>query len=1159
MPIVQGQISIISDDKNQGTSLTPTAKLYFQIDPAQLTNIQKATVYWETTNASIKVLKIERLTFDGQSTYALAPEISPIEIDVTNDSDSGYEVIFDPVYFTRLTLIATNINGVSINSNSQIVSNYKTQTVIDQIYDSTTDFSIQREQDSFNKVKGVVNLVFSESFNKALITSVQLLYRIETSEKWNVINLSYQPPNLIDNKTNGNLSGYSIFFNGIEVSVPSIGSAVYFKIKIAVLDKGDSFSKEKILFFDQLTPATDSNPSNTFVDLTVAQKLPASLRYEIKTTISEGYYQSENIKADGVLLDNPNSFSHAFLDTEQFKGRSYSQHVTNRRLTEYFEGFPYERSENYTTNIFDGYFYPACVSEILPCINIIQDSSGKTNSIILFWKIIDNFFDYSFFENSINIKTTKFEVSVEYYDSSTSLYKTIKAQSTIEEGNSKQYNTAENKFVLKVTRQDAVSAGNESLFDKISIVDNKTRNLRIAIKKHAVTCSNPVRSIDYSFDKLLLPPHWTHIVYDEFIDSSLKNESEEQLNIPLDHPVLRGIRLPDRGFKTFDVLNNFKFYAFESSGIKSNLSDLKIFYKLKSKASVFYLDPIRNGAILSIQLPEKPDDVFLIPPSVEVPSPNIDPNGKKAEAEVKLDQYGKISGIIINDPGYGYSIYNNATNQRIQSYSDLIPILKCSYKVLSSNRNITKAKLNPVNSSYSNLKASLVGGKLLSQIGQNDAVLNSDQQKILEDYKSRNNISDNSSDLAENIDEDSSVKPYLNTKNNSSSNTSIAELDPEWFSISSLYFEKNNSPFEQVSIYNENIDASVEEIDDSSAISSVTSSNNSSEVISPIIFNEGSIDQEKTGETFSLNNLPVYSDGSPGVTIVNSSAAPPSLTLLPLSLRPDGSPAYGTLPNMLPRSSSFFNRLATAINLLNEVRIILPTVWAVQETRFSNSYYKLYEGNDDFEIVSFSTDGRKFSQSQTYSYYAPSNSGLTASASRSVGKSDVRGSYLPSPDMQAGVYIVSVEDGGSVSFENKIHPWMLDTIKHLEKMGLNISNINNSFAIKSTNRYSCSSVPAQQENGVYFIACDSGGGNQYQKVVPNGTQIPYSNFDSQSQYIFIRAGSISESPSGTANALSIPNGRRGSFLVFCGGSCGSSTSTSLDFKYSNFYPKVAKL
>jgi len=1158
MPIAQGTIPIFQDGNDQGSTSDPVVKLLFKVDLSEASTLSEIFAYWEVSNAVKIELIVQRV--EKNITYGTYDNFGdPFIYDVTELSEQNYKVALDRTYSTKISVRATNSISTVVTSDPQIIYNSKNKSpAVGAIYNETSGFSIERESNSFNIVKGKIVLDKIQDFDFKLVTSIQLLYKNEIAPSWTPITLdigSSSVTEILDD--NKDVSGYSIIFNKIKINVPSIGSAIFFLVKTTATGLGDYFSKERFLFFDALGLEGVANPSGTVPDLTINQKQPAALRYEIKAKISETYKQAENITAvRGSTTEKiEHSFAHLFSDFDKFKGKTSDQEFIVNLFVggEYFTGFQYEATpKNSISNNYKGFVYPACVSEILPCINIIKDQSGLTTDVILFWKIVEDFYNYSLFNATASVLTTDLQVSVQYYDGS--VYRTILSATSLKLGNNENYNIDEDKFVLRLKRS-SVNQAYLNLFDKISNLDNKTANLKIQIEKHNVTCTTAYRSVEYSFDKMLLPPTWNYLVYDEFIGSTSRNAADNTISFNLDDYALRGIRLPDRGFKEFDKIEGMTYLAIDNQGSATITQTLKTLYKLTSESKAFYTDPIREGTITYIDLPVKPDEVFLIAPKVQLPDPNIDSNGKPAKAEVVLNEYGKISGIKIIDPGYGYSMFKTESDKRIQTFSDLTPIIKSSYKIVSTKRTDIPEFLKPINSSFSKLKASLYGGKPLNQVGSNDAALDDQEAKVLQDYLSRNNIAQQNA--AEQTNANSgSASTYINTNINPEDETSMLKLDPFWYQISKLYADKYNNPLENVSIYNEDTDAATPEIEDSSVPSSVNSSSSIIEGSDATVLNENFISTTKSGQTFSLSNLDVYTDASAAISIYDTAAAPPWLTLLPLESRADGAPAYGTLPNMLPRANSFFNRLVDGINNLNEARVILPMVWAIDFERQFNEYYLKDEEPDKNKIINFSTGGDKVSSPGKYSYYLPVNSIIGVSAGRSVNRVDLKNQDIPQKVTGGqGVYIRSTEYSDSMSFNPFVHPWMekalpASFVRSLKKKFL---------AIETKLTYSCSSYEPYQEGGVGFISCNGVFGDAYPRAIPANTNVPIDVPTQTRNFRFYTGGRLSESASGTASALALPNGIKNTYQVFCSETCGTSSSTTLDFRYSNFYPSTIKI
>ena len=675
-----------------------------------------------------------------------------------------------------------------------------------------------------------------------------------------------------------------------------------------------------------------------------------------------------------------------------------------------------------------------------------------------------------------------------------------------------------------------------------------------------MNCSGPSGVYDYSFNKLLIPPQFTHILYDQFLPSSYKNSTTKDFKISLNSPILRGIVLPDAGFKKFDVLNGVVYRDGDREFVDVTI-DYKVFFKLHTEVDAFYLDPIREGTITSIEISSKPDDVFLIAPSITIPAPNlktIENGGVQAQAEVSLNEYGKIDGIKIIDPGEGYSFFNTLESKRIQTFSDLTPIVKSTYKIVSSNLNKQKSFLTPINSSFSKLKASMDGGSLLSCIDTSSRTLNPEQQAILQDYVDRNDISPNQ------VAEDSRDSlGYNNLKTKINSNVSIKDLDAEWYLISSLYSEKYNNPLENVSIYNTETDQNAESNDESGISSKVESSStaiDSAQGIPEIKQNNEASGTSTTCDTFALNDLLVYTDSSPGITLINNSSAPPWLTIMSKQYRTDGAPAYGPLPNMLPRAYNLYNRLSIAINNLNEVRVMIPMIWAVDSSTKSIDYYLPFPAAQDPNILlNWSSNGKKVNRQTNYSYYIPINSSVEVDSSRTVRRAYLKYHEKPSELAEDEAYSVSEfirssDFESSLSFTPFIHPWMEKAFPEFYLRSYRRKYL----GFVSERSGSCSSSAASQENGASFIPCNGTFGNTYPRAI-TASSIPVTKNSANTYFEFFNNGRISTSADGTAQALSFPNGGKLGRVEYCEEVCSTTHFKSIDFRYTNMFPGSVKI
>lgn len=991
MPIQEdGTIEILDDIDQASTGPATVKDLFVKIDNTivatnDLDNIIVDSVYinWSVEDASSVELKIEKV--NASMTAFGEAEIENV---TSFNQRDGYLLTLDKDFGLKITVIAKNSNDSSENSKFIIIKKASSNSIpSDSIVNQENGFAIEKAGNNydFNAVKITLLLDKKDNFpENGSSLDIFLNYTSDRNRFWTPIVLIGESREEIKD-SEGNTINYKFVFgsNGeIKINPPKDGGTVFFYCRLVTKNANGQTNeyrtKEEFLFFDTV----DLQTNQATVVLDSSSSKPAKLKYEVKTTISEMYALAENIVGkDQEKIED--SFIHYFLDSKRFKGKNYydssSVYYVGNNLR---SSFIYEASPKNGTNT-QGYFYPACVSEILPCINIVSDESGKNNHVILFWKIIDDFYDYTFFNNNVNIKTNELKVSVEYLDGG--VYQEILPDVLLSYGADKNYDPVENKFFIKINKNDK-QLKNSSLFSKISELDNQNKNLRIAIKSHNVTVSAPfLGTFEYSYDKLLIPPKWTHILYDQFIPSSIRNSLDKKFSVNLDSPILRGIVLPNKAFKVFDILKGVTYDSGISGDPYKIKQDYKILYKLFTEVNVFYLDPVREGTITYIDLPSKYDSVFLIPPLLTIPEPNLDPkNGIQAKAEVVLDEYGKIGGIKIIDPGSGYSFFKDSQSKRKQTFIDLVPVVKSTYQIVSSNLNINKQAITLVNNSFSRLKASIDGGTLLSEAATTSRVLDSEQQIILEDYKQRNNFKDDS-----NIDESRDSIGYNNTRTVIKNDVSIQALDPEWYAISSLYGEKYNNPLENLSIYNQDTDPAAESIDPSSLSANVQNASVAIENPQGQVAIQDSNAGNKAGQTFALNDLTIYTDSSPAIYLINNDSAPPWLTLLPKEYRSDGSPAYGALANMLPRAYNLYNRLSVGVNNLNEVRVMIPMIWAVDSTTFSNDYYlPIDPAEDENKIIEWSQEGEKTTFEQTSSYYQPINSSIKVSAARIINKAE---------------------------------------------------------------------------------------------------------------------------------------------------------------------------
>ena len=212
----------------------------------------------------------------------------------------------------------------------------------------------------------------------------------------------------------------------------------------------------------------------------------------------------------------------------------------------------------------------------------------------------------------------------------------------------------------------------------------------------------------------------------------------------------------------------------------------------------------------------------------------------------------------------------------------------------------------------------------------------------------------------------------------------------------------------ETNIYNEDDDAATATIDQAAPSSNIVESAESAS-LTPSSISPSSQQTSADGGTwnlFELSNLLVVPDGSPALNISNINKSPPWLTLMPLSVRADGMWAFGPLPNMAPRAE-MFNRIVTAINSLNEVRVIAPFIWLVTDTQSNKIWLKYFNpSTSNFDIVTFGQDGTKIESNTNITDYAlPINSSLVVQASRSVAKVEKKTFEVREYGLEAGIYV----------------------------------------------------------------------------------------------------------------------------------------------------------
>ena len=1145
-----------------GTSSLPTVGLTVE---RYQNNLDKFNLIIEASNANSTVLSKQFFSNEENEPVGEAELF-----DVQNVNFKSFEV--DRIYKT--TFILTAYNSIGQVSTPPLTIDPSNSTISDLPESVIESFSISREVKTYDLVNAQIILKPTQEFNISALSGLELFYKRNDAKEWQTVVLS-KDKFLTRKENKEKINGYIFNFNKQSIVRPDLGGNFSFYIKVSFDRFTPQQTETKVLFFDNIDNATPQRPTDSSISTNVIDpENPASLRYEIYTKFSEVYTISNN--SSSVDQNNIDSiieptYSHGFLDTTRFKGLDIGSYYFLNANKEYF--FYYEFNYSKTNAETKGYFYPASVSEIHPCI--ITSKEGVNNkSIVLFWKINDDFFDYSFFEGKISIKTKLFQVKLQYKNgaSYTDLTKPItitKDPTTTSATENKKFGffTKSQKFVLSIESGDIIQGG-IGLFNSIDEKDNANDNLRLLVVKHEVECTSSGQTKFRSFSKLLMPPYWRYIAYDEYVpkDGKTRTEKDKKINLDLNSPILRGIRIPEAGFYKYDELKGLTNSYSDSNGNSSVTTfDFKVLYKLACEYDVFYRDPVLEGTVNSILLPSVPKDVFLIPPSLKIPPPNLVPEsagGKQAEGIVKLNEYGKIVGIQITDPGHGYSLFKTLQSKREQTFTDLVPFVKRSFQIVANDLNITRSVLVLQNNSFDrdNLKASIEGGVRLASVysdkqrlEQNNGNPFSIEQKArLDEYL-------NFSIPEEQSNSENSVGPYdLDVTEQEKDSSSIGILDETWNIISKLYSDKFVNPLENTQVYTEDTDAGVSEVEDSTIPSTIEPTKDSS-AITPVSLNPNVEQKSADGgvpELFSLNNLTVVPDASAAVFSTSRFTPPPWLTLLPLSVRGDGQYGFGPLPNMLPRAE-MFNRLVMGINNLNEVRVILPMIWAVDQKNTLNTWYEQDLGDNEFDLISFNTNGVKESLVNEGSLYLPINSSIGVSASRSVGRGELKSDRASSLGLSQGIYKISSEDSMSLTFKPFIHPLMAKAFKesYLRTFRRKI------LGIVTEQTTSCVNNNAPIGIGGYTaIGCRGLNNDSYERSVPAGTLIPTANTTPNTYFQFYNAGgSIEANANGTAQALSIRNGRINGETVFCTYGCGDSYSKSIDFTYANMFPGTIKI
>ena len=1045
----------------------------------------------------------------------------------------------DKIYKTSLELVATNKNGQDSSKLEPIdKANNNLNIFEDQLI---SDFKISNTANTYDQVDLSFYLNNIVGFNIDDLENISLYYKRKDYFDWKVLPLK----NNYSLKKNAANEVESYFYEqkNIKIERPADGGNFSFQIEAKVKNFKPSQSDILSLYFDIISPSQQNTSSSTFQKAELLDpENPASLRYEITTRFSQIYISTVG-KNENVLP----FYSYFLNDKDFYKSSIKFYDMQFSRNKEKFFYYDYQYLINSSGPDTKGFFYPASVSEILPCI-LINELADQNQSVVLFWKINDNFFDYKFLNKNISVFTSYVKIKVQYKVNSS--YEDLTKEIILTK--EQHFKASEQKFILFLRRDADILENRKTTFDSIQDNDNKTDNLRILILEHKVDCSlfqNGTKT--FVFDKLMIPDNWNYIAYDKYIplDSSLRNSQTEKINLNLNSFYLRGIRLPEKGFKRFDLLNEI---TTDSNGFILSYG-ARIIYKLASDFKAFYQDPIIEGTINTVEIPSFPNDVFVTPPDLVLPPPNyvkIENGGTQAEGLVTLNEYGRINGIQIINPGKGYSFYTTALSKRQQTFTDLTPYVKTSYLIVGANQNNNPSALVIQNNSFDKqaLLASMRGGVRLASANNDKALLNNStsslselQNKKIDQYFQRE-ISDNS------FIQNNSSEPYQ-VVTPEIEQISIGSLDEEWSIISQLYTNKNINPYEQSVIYSEDVDAGVSVIEDSAIKSDPVVSNE----VTPITINPEASQTSSSGgswKMFELSGLKVIPDGSAAVSLTSSSAAPPSMTLLPTSVRSDNMYGFGPLPNMLPRAE-MFNRFVMAVNNLNSVRVLAPFIWFLQHDRSATSWYKRITNENEFDIVNFSTQGTRVDETGPIGpTIVPINSILSLASGRSVGKVYVKPEVARSLGLEfAGQYILSREESESYTFSAVIHPSMNAAIPSYIS-----NNITRKYlGIVTDSTATCGLVKLPLDSaGIPYQNCDNGSTRQFYSI----KELPADKTTVTTNYKFFNSSnSISLQARGTAKALQIfiNNNRT------CGSTCGDSSGQLIDFSYTNMFPAIVQL
>ena len=1067
----------------------------------------------------------------------------------------------DKKYKTKFKLIATNKNG-SVSEELEPIDvgtgdlNIFTTNLI-------TSFSAERSTNSYDEVDIKITITNIDDFNIQDLDQLELRYKRQDFSNYLSVILDNKINKLQNLDASGNVLSYSYEFKKVRIIRQSIGGFFNFLCRVTVKNFQSQDTDSLIVYFPDLSVSQPSLVKNSsFPEAEISNpKAPASLRYEFLVKFSEAFTHQKNAvyKENEETTKADAAFGHRFLDSDRVTGLGYDDLLIIDESDQYLFSYEFNNGKESGTK---GYIYPASVSDILPCIIVSNDG----NSIVLFWKINDNFFDYSMMKGAVSITTTEFKAKLQYKENGS--YVDITKEFAIER---KHFQNSTQKFIIEIKGNDSTTT-RKDLFNLIKESDNATDNLKIVITSHTVLCSTKlVSSKILTFNKLLIPNQWKYIAYDKYISKApnVTNSTDKTVSLDLDDLSLRGIRLPEKGFKKFDTILGIRNLVKTSVQTYVFEYDLSIFYKLSCSFDSFYQDPIREGTINAIVLPKIPDDTFLVAPKVTIDPPNfkaIGSGGIQAEAVVNLNEYGKISAIQLTEIGEGYSYFKTALSKRQQMFSDFTPAVKSSYTVVASDIGLHNDFLHLKNLSFDlgKLKASLSGGvRLASVLADKEKIDSSSDGGNPLSQLQKTQINQYLEDfLPENAEiEGNSVDPY-EVKSEAINYNAQEILDEVWFELSKLYTEKYTNPLFETNIYSEDDDAATATIDQDAPSSNIVESTESAS-LTPSSIAPSSLQTSADGGTwslFELNNLLVVPDGSPALNVSNINKSPPWLTLMPLSVRSDGMWAFGPLPNMAPRAE-MFNRIVTAINSLNEVRIIAPFIWLVTQNSILNVWLKPVDPlASQFDIVSFSQDGTKIESSNTTVDFAlPINSALSVAASRSVQKEEKKLFEVGEYGLGPGIYVSSSEQGSSITFQPRVHPFMSNALPRFVS-----ANIRRKYlGLVSEGTYSCSSVvpPRAPGTNTTVMYCSSSGpnGGSYPKPIPP-VQLPISKFKPDTYFEFFNTGgSLSASPYGTARFFGVPNGVTNGYQRFCSYECGDSYGKTVDFSYTNMYPATYKL